>query len=141
MSSSSPSRRLSSLVAFSIVLGGAAVASARTIEVDLLYVHGVKNCQTERQNAQNSLTDLGAAIAGQLSTRIATWEAAHPGDTVVVNQAYANLYTATASGFHPSDSTNPLLMDDWEVGDPGCSTSQQGDPCTTAYEWRYRLAK
>src|SRR5262249_39533389 len=27
-----------------------------------------------------------------------------------------------------------------EVGDPGCTTTQQGDPCTTAYEWRYRLA-
>jgi pimeloyl-ACP methyl ester carboxylesterase len=32
-------------------------------------------------------------------------------------------------------------MDDWEAGDPGCSATQQGDPCTTAYEWRYRLAQ
>jgi pimeloyl-ACP methyl ester carboxylesterase len=32
-------------------------------------------------------------------------------------------------------------MDDWEVGDPGCTTSRQGDPCTTAYEWRFRLVK
>jgi pimeloyl-ACP methyl ester carboxylesterase len=32
-------------------------------------------------------------------------------------------------------------MDDWEVGDPGCTTTQQGDACTTAYEWRYRLAR
>ena len=31
-------------------------------------------------------------------------------------------------------------MDDWEVGDPGCSTTRQGDPCTSAFEWRYRLA-
>ena len=53
----------------------------------------------------------------------------------------ANVYTATPSGIHASDSTDPLLLDDWEVGDPGCSTTQQGEPCTTAYEWRYRLAQ
>ena len=133
--------RLSATVLAAVFLSSATAASARTIEVNLLYVHGVKNCTTERQNAQNSLTSLGGAIAGQLSSRISTWQAAHPGDTVVVNEAYANLYTATHSGNNPSDSTNPLLMDDWEVGDPGCSTTQQGDPCTTAFEWRYRLAR
>ncbi len=133
--------RLSATIFAAVFLSTAGAASARTIEVNLLYVHGVKNCTTERQNAQDSLTSLGGAIAGQLSTRISAWQAAHPGDTVVVNQAYANLYTATHSGYNPSDSTNPLLMDDWEVGDPGCSTTQQGDPCTTAFEWRYRLAR
>jgi pimeloyl-ACP methyl ester carboxylesterase len=132
-------RRVSAFLSIAF-LSIADAASARTIEVNLLYVHGVKNCTTERQNAQNSLTSLGNAITGQLSTRIATWQAAHPGDTVVVTQKYANLYTATHSGFNPSDSTNPLLMDDWEVGDPGCTTTKQGDPCTTAFEWRYRLA-
>ncbi len=124
-----------------LVLAGAGTASARTIEINLLYVHGVKNCPTERQNAQNSLVDLGNAISAQLSSRIATWQGVHPGNNVVVTQKYANLYTATASGIHPSDSPNPINMDDWEVGDPGCSTTQQGDPCTTAYEWRYRLAQ
>jgi hypothetical protein len=34
-----------------------------------------------------------------------------------------------------------MRMDDWEVGDPGCATTKQGDPCTTAYEWRYRLVQ
>src|SRR5437870_6396568 len=73
-------------------------AAAATVEINLLYVHGVKSCQNERQNAQSSFTDLEQAV-------------------------------------------NADLMDDWEVGDPGCTTSQQGDPCTTAYEWRYRLAR
>jgi hypothetical protein len=72
---------------------------------------------------------------------IAQYEAGHPGVTIVTSSAHANLYTATPSGHHPSDSTDPLNMDDWEVGDPGCSTSQQGDSCTTAFEWRYRLAQ
>ncbi len=120
---------------------GAGAAAATTIELNLLYVHGVKGCPDARQNAQGSFADVGAAMAAALPGRIASWEAAHPGFSVVVNQAYANLYTATPSGIHPSDSPDPLNMDDWEVGDPGCSTTQQGDPCTTAFEWRYRLVQ
>jgi hypothetical protein len=119
----------------------AGAAHAATIEVNLLYVHGVKGCQPHRQNAQNSLDELEAAVSAALPARIAAWEAGHPGTTVVVNSARANLYTATPSGYHPSDSPNPLNMDDWEIGDPGCSTTRQGDPCTTAYEWRWRLAE
>jgi len=134
-------KRLASLVVLATAfLAGAGTASARTIEVNLLYVHGVKNCTTERQNAHNSLTSVASAIAAQVPSRIATWQTVHPGHTVVVNHAHANLYTAAHSGFNPSDSTNPINMDDWEVGDPGCTTTRQGDPCTTAYEWRYRLA-
>jgi hypothetical protein len=106
-----------------------------------LYVHGVKNCYSERSTAQNSLSDLAAAVNGDLPARIASYESAHPNMHVVVNTAFANLYTATPSGIHPSDSSDPLNMDDWEVGDPGCTTTQQGDPCTTAYEWRFRLAQ
>ena len=37
------------LVAPFVVAGGAPGA---TIEINLLYVHGVKSCQAERQNAQ-----------------------------------------------------------------------------------------
>lgn len=129
------------LMTAGLLLACAGTASARTIEINILYVHGVKNCTTERENAHNSLTSLAGAIGGQLSSRITTWQTLHPGNTVVVNQAHANLYTATASPYRPSNSTNPLNMDDWKVGDPGCSTTQQGDPCTTAYEWRYRLAQ
>jgi pimeloyl-ACP methyl ester carboxylesterase len=117
----------------------ATAAYARTIEVNILYVHGVKNCSTERQNAQNSLVALDTAIGGELAARISSWQTAHPGDTVVVNRRFANLYTATPSPYKPSDSNGPLNMDDWEIGDPGCTTTQQGDPCTTAYEWRQRL--
>jgi pimeloyl-ACP methyl ester carboxylesterase len=110
------------------------------VEVNLLYVHGLKSCTSARQNAENTLVDLESVVNAALPARIAAWEAAHPGVHVVTRSARANVYTATPSGFHPSDSTDPLLMDDWEVGDPGCSTSAQGDPCTTAYEWRHRLA-
>ena len=104
-------------------------------------MHGLKSCTSARQTAQNTLTDLENAVNGALPARIASWEAAHPGVHVVTHSARANVYTATPSGIHPSDSTDPLLLDDWEIGDPGCSTTQQGEPCTTAYEWRYRLAQ
>src|SRR5262249_12581039 len=115
--------------------------STLVVELNVLYVHGLKSCTGSRQNAQSSLVDLESAVNAALPGRIATWEAAHPGTHVVTQSARANVYTATPSGIHPSDSPDPLNMDDWEVGDPGCSTSQQGDPCTTAYEWRYRLAQ
>jgi hypothetical protein len=118
-----------------------ATARALTLELNLLYVHGVKNCPASRQSAEDSLADLAGVVNAALPARIAAFEAAHPGITVVVHSAAANLYTATPSGVHPSDSPDPLNMDDWEVGDPGCSATQQGDPCTTAYEWRYRLAQ
>ena len=121
-----------------VVAGGAPGA---TIEINLLYVHGVKSCQAERQNAQGSFTDLEQAVNADLPGRIASYQAAHPGTTIVTHSGRANLYTATPSGYHPSDSPDPINMDDWKVGDPGCSTTQQGDPCTTAYEWRYRLAQ
>jgi hypothetical protein len=32
-------------------------------------------------------------------------------------------------------------MDDWDLGSPGRNAKAQGDPCTTAYEWRYRLTQ
>ena len=130
------------LLSAAVLLGmQAGAAQARTIEVNLLYVHGVKGCDADRTNAHNSLISLDSAIGTALAGRISTWTAAHPGDTVVVTRKHANLYTATASPSKPSDSAGPLYMDDWEVGDPGCTTTKQGDPCTTAYEWRYRLAQ
>lgn len=129
------------IAALATAMAVAAPVAALTVELNLLYVHGVKNCTAARQNAETSLADLAAAVDAALPARIATFEAAHPGVTVVVHSAAANLYTATPSGIHPSDSSDPLNMDDWEVGDPGCSATRQGDPCTTAYEWRYRLAR
>src|SRR5690349_15235784 len=123
-----------------LLLGGASAADALTVELNILYVHGVDNCTSSRTNAHNSLADLAGAVDAALPGEIASYEAVHPGVTLVTHSARANLYTATPSGVHPSDSTDPLLMDDWEVGDPGCSTTRQGDPCTSAFEWRYRLA-
>src|SRR5262249_48548917 len=128
-------------LALTMLVAARGRATAATVEVNLLFVHGLKDCQAERQNAQNTFIDLEAAINADLPARIASYQTAHPGTTVVVHTARANLYTATPSGFHPSDSPNPINMDDWEVGDPGCTTTMQGDPCTTAYEWRYRLAQ
>ena len=123
-----------------LLLGRAWVAEAVTVELNILYVHGVDNCTSSRLGAHDSLADLASAVDTALPAKIVTYEAAHPGVTLVTHSARVNLYTATPSGFHPSDSTDPLLMDDWEVGDPGCTTTRQGDPCTAAFEWRYRLA-
>lgn len=111
------------------------------IQLNLLYIHGVQSSAGGRTGAGNSLNDLRTAVTGALPALIASYQASHPGVTVTVASASANLYTALPSGIHPSDSTDPTLMDDWEVGDPGCTTSRQGDPCTTAYEWRFRLVQ
>ncbi len=112
-----------------------------TIQLNLLYIHGVQSSAGGRAGAQGSLNDLKSSLAADLPGLIANYQASHPGVAITVASASANLYTATPSGRHPSDSTDPTLMDDWEVGDPGCMTARQGDPCTTAYEWRFRLAQ
>lgn len=112
-----------------------------TVQLNILYVHGVKGCQEHRQNAEGSLNELQAAVDAALPSYIAEYQASHPGVTVVAHSAHANLYTAPASPYRPSDSLGSLNMDDWEVGDPGCTTTKQGQPCTTAYEWRYRLVQ
>jgi pimeloyl-ACP methyl ester carboxylesterase len=121
----------------------AAATSAATapIQLNFLYIHGVENTAGSRQGANNTLNDLKAAVAADLPNLIASYQAGHPGVAITFTSASANLYTATPSGIHPSDSTDPTLMDDWEVGDPGCTTKVQGDPCTTAYEWRFRLVQ
>jgi hypothetical protein len=112
----------------------------RRLEFHLLYVHGVQNCADDRAGAEGALDELQAAVEAALPSRIAEFEASHAGIELVTTSAHANLYTAAPSGFQPSDSPEPLNMDDWEVGDPGCSAARQGEPCTTAYEWRHRLA-
>jgi len=116
-------------------------ATTGAIQLNLLYIHGVENAAGSRTGAHGSLNDLKSSITADLPALIASYQASHPGVTIQVASASANLYTATPSGIHPSDSNDPTLMDDWEVGDPGCTTSRQGDPCTTAYEWRYRLVQ
>jgi len=116
-------------------------ATSGAIQLNLLFVHGVENDAGAKSRAHNSLNDLKAAIANDMPSLIASYQASHPDVTIRFAAASANLYTATPSGRHPSDSTDPTLMDDWEVGDPGCATTRQGDPCTTAYEWRFRLVQ
>jgi len=121
--------------------GPAALVQQGTVQLNFLYVHGVKGCQEHRLGAEGSLNELQAAIDAALPSHVSTYQSSHPGVTVVTRSAHANLYTAPASPYHPSDSTNPVNMDDWEVGDPGCTTTKQGQPCTTAFEWRWRLAR
>lgn len=116
-------------------------AATTPLELHFLYIHGVENTASSRLNAHNTLNDLKAAVAADLPSLIASYQASHPGVVITASSASANLYTATPSGIHPSDSTDPTLMDDWEVGDPGCTAKVQGDPCTTAYEWRFRLVQ
>ena len=118
-----------------------AAAAPGNVQLNLLYVHGVQNEASGRSRAERSLSDLRGSVDADAPALIASYQASHPGVTVTIHSAAANLYTATPSGSHPSDSTDPSLMDDWEVGDPGCTTTRQGDPCTTAYEWRYRLVQ
>lgn len=116
-------------------------AATQTIPLNILYIHGVKGGTADRQNAQYSLDELEAAINAEIGSRIQAYQTANPGTTITFRSARAKLYTATPSAYHPSDSLGPLFMDDWEIGDPGCATTKQGQPCTTAYEWRYRLAR
>jgi pimeloyl-ACP methyl ester carboxylesterase len=118
-----------------------AAATTGDLQLNLLYIHGVENSAGARSGAHSTLDDLKAAVAADLPSLIASYQASHPGVTIHAASASANLYTATPSGIHPSDSTDPTLMDDWEVGDPGCASTRQGDPCTTAYEWRFRLVQ
>jgi hypothetical protein len=113
----------------------------REVEFHLLYVHGVQNCADDRRNADGALDELRAAVDEELPSRIEEFETRHSDVVLGVTSAHANLYTATPSGFQPSDSLDPLAMDDWEAGDPGCAAKQQGEPCTTAFEWRFRLVQ
>lgn len=129
------------VIAVALLTYHSTLYAAGTVQLNFLYIHGVKGCNSDRLNAENSLNELADAIKAELPARIQAYQNANPGVTVVTRHVLANLYTADPSGFHPSDSTNPLNMDDWEVGDPGCTTTVQGQPCTTAYEWRYRLKR
>jgi hypothetical protein len=116
-------------------------AGKETAELNLLYVHGVKSCELARLNAHFSLKTLDDEVLGEMQQRIAEYKKTRPALRVAVRSYRANLYSIKASPMHPSNSKGPTAMDDWEVGDPGCSARVQGDPCTTAYEWRYRLAE
>jgi hypothetical protein len=42
------------------------VAAALTVELNLLYVHGIKNCTASRQTAEDSLADLAAVVDAAL---------------------------------------------------------------------------
>src|SRR4030095_7448963 len=99
------------------------------IQLNFLYVHGVKNDDASRINAANSLADLKNSIEADIPTWISNYQAAHPGGALTVAGSTANLYTAPASPSPPTSSLGPTSMDDWEAGDPGCATTKQGDPC------------
>src|SRR5262245_29243759 len=80
---------------------GASSSSVTTgaIQLNFLYVHGVKNDDASRINAANSLADLKNSIEANIPTWISNYQAAHPGVTINVASAAANLYTASASSY------------------------------------------
>jgi hypothetical protein len=119
--------------------GGVTPAAPGTLPINLLFMHGVDNCDADRQSADQSLVDLESSVVTAFNQQAQIWQQAHPGITLVLKTARANLYTAASSPNIPSGST-ALHMDDWRIGSPGTSSKRQGDPGTTAYEWRYRTA-
>lgn len=121
--------------------GGAGGQGPRLVELNFLFIHGVQGDENGQSKAERSLTDLEASLLPELAARAATFELANPLVRVRVKSARANIYTGQPSAYYPSDSKGPIAIDDWEVGAPGCETTRQGDPCTTAFEWRYRLAR
>src|SRR5262245_53377058 len=66
----------------------AAVTQQGTVQLNILYVHGVKGCQDHRLNAENSLNELDDALAAALPQYIADYQASHPGVTLVVRRAH-----------------------------------------------------
>src|SRR5258706_12358491 len=72
--------------------------SAEPIQLNLLFVHGVQNDAGGKARAHNSLNDLRAAIAGDMPSLIASYQASHPGVAISFAAASANLYTAQPSG-------------------------------------------
>jgi hypothetical protein len=118
-----------------------AVLKLPTIEVNIMYVHGVKSCELARVAAHYSLKSLDDEVLGAAEERIAAYKAEHPGIDVVFRTRRANLYTAKRSAKIPTGA-NPINMDDWTLdAAAGCGARVQGDPCTSAYEWRHRLAQ
>ena len=111
----------------------------QSVELNLLFVHGIHGCDSAKLGAHDSLKDLDDAVQASLPTFVAAWEGSHPGFVVKVRTARANIYTATPSPYVPSGE-DPLHLDDWTVG-TAAFTSVQGDPGTTAFEWRYRVAQ
>src|SRR5215813_1515457 len=63
---------------------GASSSSVTTgaIQLNLLYVHGVKNDDASRINAANSLADLKNSVEAEIPTWISNYQAAHPGVTI-----------------------------------------------------------
>src|SRR5215468_5949825 len=86
------------------------------IQLNFLYVHGVKNDDASRINAANSLSDLKNSIEADIPNWISNYQTAHPGVTINVASATANLYTAPASPYHPTDSLGPTHMVYRDVG-------------------------
>lgn len=121
--------------------GGSAPEGPRVVELNFLFVHGVQGDEGGQSRAERSLEDLETSLMGEFAGRAEAFELGHPLVKLSAKSARANIYTGAPSPNHPSDSPGPITMDDWEIGAPGCATARQGDPCTTAYEWRYRLAR
>jgi hypothetical protein len=113
-------------------------APAQTLALDFVFIHGVKSCAQQQTDAANSLVDLDAALQEALPDLAATFESQHPGVTLAIRSAAVNVYLADPSPDMPPGA-DPTQIDHLSVGYDGCGSQTQGDPCTTAYEWRYRV--
>lgn len=113
-------------------------AGSETLELAFVYVHGIKSCDPQQIEAAGSLEDLRTAVELALPERIAAFEAARGDVHVESRSAAVNIYLADPSPDMPAGE-DPTDLDRWHVGFGECGSELQGDPCTTAYEWRYRL--
>lgn len=109
-----------------------------TVALNLVFVHGIKSCPEQQQSARDSLVDLDEALQAVAPELVAAFEAEHPGVHVQVASTRVNVYLAEPSPDMPAGA-DPTQMDQWSVGYDGCGSEVPGDPCTTAYEWRWRL--
>ncbi len=109
-----------------------------TVELNFVFVHGIKSCAEQQMSAADSLVDLDQALQAAMPELVATFEAEHPGVQLQVGSARVNVYLAEPSPDAPPGA-DPTLLDQWRVGYDDCGSRVPGDPCTTAYEWRWRL--
>ena len=112
--------------------------ATQTVELNFVFVHGIKSCADQQMSAADSLVDLDEALQAVAPDLVAAFEAEHPGVQLQVASARVNVYLADPSPEAPAGA-DPTQMDQWNVGYDGCGSEVPGDPCTTAYEWRWRL--
>src|SRR2546422_11461249 len=62
--------------------GGVQSAAGDVVQVNLLFIHGVQNDAGGKSRAHNALNDLRNAIANDMPSLIASYQASHPGVSI-----------------------------------------------------------